>query len=364
MADLLEERGWSKKEFAARLGCTPKHVSELLKGEAPIHGELASALSRVLGSTPEFWLRREADYRAARQRKEAADALIKDAPWLGEIPSAWLIAEGLVPYRAHPGEKVEAHLRYFGVGSVAAWRETYAAAGVAYRSSASFGREPGAVAAWLRRSELDAEKVRTEVWNERGFRRVLPELRALTNDADPATFVPALTRACAANGVAVVFVPTPPGCGASGCTRWLTPDRAVLVLSMKHRTNDHLWFTFFHEAGHVLLHSKKQAFLEGLSGLDPTLEQEADTFSADLLIPPAFRGELAGLRGEAQIRAFAERIGVHPGIIVGRMQHDGLLRRGYLNHLKVRYRWVGDAGADDDGGEGRAEEGGNKPAIF
>ncbi|MBA2321071.1 MAG: helix-turn-helix domain-containing protein, partial [Deltaproteobacteria bacterium] len=105
--DLLDERGWSKREFAARLGCTPKHVSELLKGEAPIHADLAGTLSLVLGSTPEFWSKREADYRAALQRKEAADRLETEAGWLDEIPGPWLVSEGLVPYRAHKGEQVE-----------------------------------------------------------------------------------------------------------------------------------------------------------------------------------------------------------------------------------------------------------------
>ena len=337
--ELLDERGWSKKEFATRLGCTPKHVSELLKGEAPIHADLAATLSLVLGSTPEFWLKREADYRAARQRKEAADALEREADWLDELPRPWLVAEGLVPYRAHKGEQVEACLRYFGVGSVSAWRDTYAAAGVAYRTSASFGKQPGAVAAWLRRAELAAEKVRTAPWNERAFREALPGLRALANETDPDRFVPALTDACAAHGVAVVLVPAPPGCPASGCTRWLKPDRAVLALSLRHRTNDNLWFTFFHEAAHLVLHSKKQAFLEGMEGLDPALEAEADVFARDLLIPPKLAAGLLTLRSEAAVRAFAAQAGIHPGIVVGRLQHDRILAPSHLNALKVRYRW-------------------------
>jgi HTH-type transcriptional regulator/antitoxin HigA len=338
--DLLEERGWSKKELAVRLDCTPKHVSELLKGEAPIHADLAMRLSLVLGSTPEFWLQREADYRAARQRKATADLLSADAGVLDELPLPWLLHENVVPYRAHKGEQVEQVLRFFGVGSVGALRQTYTTAEVAWRTSAAFGKQPGAVAAWLRCAELAAEKVRTATWNERAFREALPGLRALTSEVHPTVFVPALTKACAACGVTVVFVRTPAGCAASGCTRWITPERALLVLSLGHATNDHLWFTFFHEAGHLVLHSKKRAFIEGLDGLDPISECDADAFARDLLVPPGFAPGLARLKSAAPVIAFARRVGLHPGIVVGRLQRDGVIAQSHLENLKVRYDWT------------------------
>ncbi len=343
--DLLEERCWSKKELATRLGCTPKHVSELLKGQAPIHAEQAEQLARVLGSTTEFWLAREVQYRAALRRRDAAEHLAAtEGALLQELPLRWMVQEGLVPDRQHPGDAVDAALRFFGVSSGAALRATYYDGGVAFRSSARFGRAPGAVATWLRRAELAAHGVRTAPFDEAGLRARLTGLRALTTEPHPDVFMPALTEACAAHGVAVVFVPAPPGCPASGCTRWMAPDRALLVLSLRHRTNDHLWFTFFHEVGHLLLHSKKAAFLEGLDGLDPALEAEADAFARHQLIPAAFDAELAGLRSAAAVQAFAAKVGVHPGIVVGRLQHDGRLPQTHLNKLKVRYTWSREAG--------------------
>jgi len=138
----------------------------------------------------------------------------------------------------------------------------------------------------------------------------------------------------------VVFVPAPPGCPVHGATRWLGPDKAVLALTLRHKTNDQLWFSFFHEAAHLLKHGKKLLVIEGIAGLDPNLEREADRFAADLLIPPADLGVLATLRSHTEVEQMASQLGVAPGILVGRMQKEGWLRWDYLNALKVRYTWA------------------------
>jgi hypothetical protein len=64
-------------------------------------------------------------------------------------------------------------------------------------------------------------------------------------------------------GVAVALVPHPQGCPVWGATRWIAPERAVLQLSLRYKTNDHLWFPIFHGAAHILRHGKKLLFLEG-----------------------------------------------------------------------------------------------------
>jgi Zn-dependent peptidase ImmA (M78 family) len=121
----------------------------------------------------------------------------------------------------------------------------------------------------------------------------------------------------------------------------LNPNKALIQLSLRYKTNDHLWFTFFHEAGHIVKHGKRDVFIE--SDQDKgAKESEADLFSADFLIP---RNEYntfvqTGIFGEARIRAFSESIGIAPGIVVGRLQHDQKLPPNALNSLKQRYEWT------------------------
>jgi len=155
-------------------------------------------------------------------------------------------------------------------------------------------------------------------------------------------FVPQLQALAGAAGVAVVFVPAPPGCRVSGATQWLSPDRALIALSLRHKTNDHLWFTLFHEAGHILKHGKKATFVDGLDGADEEHETEADRFAADQLIPPAAAQKLHGLRSEQELKDSATALGIAPGIVVGWMQHEGWLPRTHLNGLKVSYQWLED----------------------
>ncbi len=342
--DLLDERGWTKAQLAERTGFTAKHVNELVKGRAPISADAAERLSRVLGSTPDFWLVRDAQYQAAVERRRALDQARSESDWLDELPLSWMRKRQWVASHKDKGAQVRDCLQYFGVASVSAWRATYVSPLTAFRTSTKLEMQPGAVATWLREAERRATARPCAPFDKAGFKSVLASLRALTNETDPTVFAPKLMAACAAHGVAVVFVPAPPGCPASGATRWLTPDKAMLVLSLRHKSNDHLWFTFFHEAAHLLLHGKKLLFIEGLDGLDTTHEHQADAFARDWLIPPPEAKRLAALStntrlSKLQVQAFAETIGLPPGIVVGRMQNEGWLPWSHMNDLKVRYDW-------------------------
>ena len=79
----------------------------------------------------------------------------------------------------------------------------------------------------------------------------------------------------------------------------------------------------------------------GEDGLKPHEEKEADVFARDMLIPSSdFKEFLAhNTLSERKIREFAERVGVSPGIVLGRLQFEQRIGWEQFNHLKVRYRW-------------------------
>lgn len=339
ISDLLEERGWSQKEFAVRTGFTAKHVTDLVHGRATITATTASKLSTTLGAPTQFWLTREAQYRAGVEHHRHLEELEGSVSWLSELPCAWMVKQRWIRKLTRNVEQVDECLRFFGVASVDAWRDQYAAPLAAFRASDKFGKKLGAVSAWLRRVELKATEIPCAPYDRDRFRSVFPELRALTTER---TFVPRLESLGASCGVAVVFVPAPPGCPIHGVTRWLSPEKAMLGLSLRYKTNDQLWFSFFHEAAHIVLHAKKQQFIEGLNSLDPELEREADRFAGDLLIPPSAASTLSAMRTIAEVKAMATRLGVAPGILVGRMQKEQWIPWSHLNGLKVRYEWVDD----------------------
>jgi Zn-dependent peptidase ImmA (M78 family) len=153
-----------------------------------------------------------------------------------------------------------------------------------------------------------------------------------------------MQKICAQAGVAVVFVPELPGTHLYGATRWLGTKKALIQLSLRGKSDDQLWFTFFHEAGHILLHEKKDVFIKAegkgcgeIGGSEK--EQEANQFAQDLLIPSEKYQAFVdtGQFDESEIRTFAKEIGIAPGIIVGRLQHEKIIPFSAWNNLKKRY---------------------------
>jgi addiction module HigA family antidote len=343
IGDLLEERGWTQADLATRTGFTTKHVNLLLKGKAPITEETALKLERVLGSTARFWLNLEAQYREHLARQEAFKALAEHTDWLKELPLSDMVKFGWVKKVKDKAQQVFECLRYFGVADVAAWREQYEQPVAAYRASAKLIREPAAVSAWLRKGERAAEDMRLGDYDRVAFEAALQQIRALTAECDPKVFAPKLIELCARVGVAVVLAPAPKGCPVSGATKWLGASKALVMLSLRGKSDDKLWFSFFHEAGHLLKHGKRMIFLDilGEDGLNPQEEQEADAFARDFLILPAdYKALLAQPSiSERSIRDFARQITIAPGIVVGRLQYDTRIGWQQFNHLKVRYLW-------------------------
>ncbi len=122
------------------------------------------------------------------------------------------------------------------------------------------------MATWIRLGEIAAGRQECAVCNEARFRRALREIRGLTRE--PAeVFFPEMRRLCNEAGVALVVVKSLPRTALSGAARWLSPRKALIQLSLRHMSDDHLWFSFFHEAAHLLLHSKKNIFVEGNDGV-------------------------------------------------------------------------------------------------
>ena len=342
--DLLEEKGWTQADFAARMGFTTKHVHLLLKGQAPITEDTALRLERVLGSTARFWINLELQHREHVMQQQSIADLERDVDWLKELPLRDMIRLGWVEKATSRGRQVFACLRYFGVASVNAWRDRYVQPVAAYRASSVFKKSAAAVSSWIRFGEREAENMDCAAYHAAHFQDALRKARALALQKQLDAFLPALKSLCATAGVALVIAPTPAQCPISGCAKWVSPNKALIMLSMRGKTDDKFWFTFFHEAGHLLKHGKKLTFLDNQNheGLDVDEEQEADAFAADMLIDPsAYHAFCAARRFSASdVSAFAAQQGISPGIVVGRLQFDRLIPWTHLNRLKTEYVFV------------------------
>jgi HTH-type transcriptional regulator / antitoxin HigA len=206
-----------------------------------------------------------------------------------------------------------------------------------------------------------ARQIRSEPYSQEAFVKAWYEIRRLTTcDAD--VFVPRATELCRAAGVALVFVPELAAARAYGATRWLTPNKAILQLSLRGKTDDFLWFTFFHESAHILKHGKRDVFIEAPDGATDQVtrrkEQEADTFASDFLIPKhALNSFRQHERFTTQtIQRFAAELGIAPGIVVGRLQYEKLLPYTHLNALKRHFERAGGGEVCDKSSAIRSDE--------
>lgn len=340
LEEMLEALALSQAEFARRCGRSPKLISEIISGRAPVEPETAIQFEMVLGMDASIWLGIEADYKLHSARETEAARPPEEIKWYKSFSIADLVAKRIIPKPESDGAGVSALLSFFGVASVDAWSHRYSQANVAYRHSDSFKSSESAVATWLRLGEIVAEKQECAEYDEARFRAALSEIRGLTTQ-NLEVFLPEVSRLCNSAGVAFSIVPGLKGTALSGAARWLNPRKALIQQTARHLSNDHFWFTFFHEAAHLLLHSKKEVFVDEIKGDGSDIEDEANRWAANFLVPRnAWENFMASQpRSGAEVREFAEQQGIAPGIVVGMLQHDKVIAWKNLNGLKQKYHW-------------------------
>jgi addiction module HigA family antidote len=338
LQETIDALGIDQRELALRTGLSTKHVNQVIKGVASITQETAIRLERVTGVPAKMWNALEANYREQQARLAEKARLQRDLEWLGTIPTKDLLSRGVIKPQSDPLGLLEEVLRFFGVADVDAWKEGWGMPQFSFRKSLKFKGEPGAMASWLRLCELETHGIACEPFEKANFRSAAETIRGLTAKA-PDVFVPAMVEQCRASGVALALVPEITGAPVSGAAKWLTPNKAMIGLNLRGKSNDRFWFTFFHEAGHILNDSKKETFIDVDYEDDPR-EQNANRFAADLLIPPDSAICLTELRSHRDVMRFARSLGIAPGIVVGRLQREKIIPYSHLNRLKVRLEWV------------------------
>ena len=346
--DMMQERDWSQVQLSGRLGLSAKHTNRLIMGKVPLTDDIAFRLERVLGGSLNFWLNREVNFREQLARLDSKRRYESWVGWLDELPLKDLKSAGVIPQeritKAIKPRLVEILLSFFGVASPDEWQTNYGVLQASFRRTRQCQSEVGAIASWLRLGEVAAEKMHTPKYHRARFEKTMREIRELTV-LPPREFGPELRRLCSEAGVKLVLVPAIPRAHVSGVARWLNRHSPLIQLSLYGKTNDKFWFTLFHEAAHILFHAdnKQAIFLDDANQAmeDSKQELEADHWAGDQLIPSLHHSALSRLHGEAELLAFARELNVHPGIVVGRLQHDGLL--GYatsLNQLKERFQFT------------------------
>lgn len=321
-----------------RTGLSPKHINRIVNGHVPISADVAISLEMALGVSAGFWLARDSRYQEFNARKRNEAELHKHVEWASQFPLKKMVQWFYLPTYSSPLEATQSLLRFFGVTTPAEYEHWWNQVQPSFRISSKKEIDSYSLAAWMRRGELQASLQPSKNYNAGYFQTSLADIRRLT--LEPVEKLRAeLQGICAECGVTVQLVPELPNSYVSGMTRWLG-DRPLIQLSLRYKTDDMLWFAFFHEACHVLRHPRKATYIQDGTLLEDKLELEANRFAADMLIPPHAYSKFARPRlSQDEVLAFAASIQIAPGIVVGRLQHDEYLPRTRLNKLKVQLEW-------------------------
>lgn len=337
LLETIDHLGISQTDLASRMARPIKTINEIIQGKASITPETAIQLERVTAIPADFWLEREKNYRLELAEVLEAERIIQEKEWLANFPIRELIRLDWIQVSTKdPLECIEAIFRFFRVGNKEGFYNSscYAILGTPeYRLTNQTGKNPYALAAWLRKGEIQAESLEVAAYDKKKFKESLQEIKQVMAE-HPKDFFVRLTRLSAEAGVKVVHTPSLPHAKVHGATRWIG-DTPVIQLSNQFKRNDIFWFTFFHEAGHILLHGKKGVFIEGIepTELAKVKEEEADDFAISLTFSikeEAEFMELGKIGGWTtnQVSDFAQKIGTHPAMIIGRLERNGAIDYG------------------------------------
>lgn len=327
----LNDRGMSQKEFAVRMDMSEKHISKLIHGDVQLTPEAAVRLEMVLGVPAKFWNNLEAIYREKLIKAEAEKAMDADAEIAKQFPYQEMAKFGWVPKAGDLKDKIFYLRKYFEVVTLSLLGNDQITR-IACRRLAVTEKSDLALMAWAQEAKIQARDIQTAPINIKGLISAIPELRKMTM-LKPKAFCPKLKKYLADYGIALVFLPHLKGSFLQGAS-FMDGNKIVLGLTARGKDADKFWFSLFHELAHIILGHVGQ--INGISVAD---EQAADKWSGDTLIPTddftRFKSEKN--YSKQRVLRFAKDQGVAPGIVVGRMQSEGMIKYSMLNDLKEKY---------------------------
>lgn len=337
LGEELEARGWSQQEFAEIIGRPANAVSEIINGKRAITPATAKELATALGTSAMLWLNLEAEYRL-HQTAEAPESIGVKARIRSRYPLRDMIQRGWIEPSDNPDVLEHRVLRFFNVDSIDEDPVLPLAARKGMTGSQESDESTPKQWAWLFRVKQCAEAMQISAkYSEATLRERMIDLEALMLEPEGARQVPRLLEEC---GVRFVVVEPLPGSKIDGVCFWLNAWSPVVGLSLRLDRIDNFWFVLRHELEHVLsrdaaVDSNLTPGAEAIDESERAANEAAAMFGVTVEDLESFVMRVQPLFSETRILGFARRHGVHPGIVVGRLQYRlnryDLLRRHLAN---------------------------------
>ncbi len=342
LKEKLEEMEMSPKEFAIRTGKPIKTISNLINGKSNITPDMAVQFEKVLNIPASFWLKLQSDYDESLARSRHENEVKGAIEWAKKFPYAAMAKLGWVKKTRKPEEKANQLLTFFSISKVKSWEDIYFnnSLPLYFRISLKHQKDPYALSAWLMRGEQIAKSVESSDYSEMKLKKILLLLKNVMVK-EPFDFFKQIQEICLSAGVKVIFTPSLPKVPINGVVRWID-NKPIIQINDRYKRYDILWFSLFHELGHILLHkNKKNIFFENWNQQNEKTvqEKEADDFASQWLLKDNEYQFIVTELGKTNdmigmIRILAKKFGTHPDIIIGRIlyEYKDLYRFGVLQN--------------------------------
>lgn len=345
VAEIIEDMGVTQAEFAVRMGTTGKTLSQLVNGQTNISNDLAQKLSTMLGTSIDFWLNLQSAFDEKVIEINKAKIMDEQTEIVKVIDYSYFVRLVNLPVTKSARERIANLCSFFRIADLRILKQSDFL--VNFRTGIATIEDKNIInsRAWLQTALNAAAKIETAPFNAEKLKSYIPEIRSMTLQ-EPDVFLIRLREIFSDCGVAFVLLPYLKNSGINGAVKWINQDRVVLAMNDRRLNADTFWFSLFHEIKHVLQQKTKTVFVSSskqeIKAMDEKLEEEADLFAQNTLIPIRDYRQFAPTKytSDAEIIAFAKKIGIHPGVVAGRLQHDHIIAPNRCSALKQQYKII------------------------
>lgn len=338
ISELLETNSMSQLDLADKTGINKKTINEIINGKAPITTATALKLEYVFNIPASFWNNLESSYRETLERQKDKESIIEDEKYLDNIPYLEMAKRNwdCIEKTRDSAEKVINLRKFFSVASLRF--DTELKRRLAFRKSDNENFSFDSLYCWLRYGEIQSNKEIYPKFDTDALKVNAHKIRNLANlpFLEQYEKIKDLLKAC---GVSLVFEPHLPNTYVNGVSYKISPSKAIIMISDRGKKDDILWFTLFHEIAHLIKHSQKEVFIDFENSERNAIESEADEYARNILIPDKEYNHFISTNevySEELIKEFSNKNNISTGVVVGRLQKDGILKWNEFNHLITR----------------------------
>ncbi len=338
LKEYLEEVQLTQDEFAKRLGISGKQISLILAENATITPDIAYKISKLIGTSIELWLNLQSSYDAWKIELEAKENFEEEKKIYKMIDKKFLINLKIIKKEDSTEEAISKLRLASMVSSLTLHcnKDIYSFYRTAINTKEETIENIVCKNVWVSLASSSAKKQITKPFNEEKIKQNIDILRSMTLQ-DSNIFYPKMKELLNECGVALVILPSLKNSNINGVVKWIDNEKVMMALNTRGAYNDKFWFSFFHELKHILQKHKRKMIINQENEFDDSeLELEADIFAMETLIPSKYINELKYINEDSIIN-LANKLSIHPGIVVGRLQKEKRIPYSKYNYLKIKY---------------------------